>query len=112
MPQHAFDAGGNTPSLNDNRITWIKGDVAETIQCFEFSQCVGKKFVIFDLDLFEPSLAVWGKLESQLREGDLVYFDEAFEMDERLLITAYMLPTMHFEILASCPLGLLMEYKN
>lgn len=109
MPAHAFDAGGNTPSIDDSRVTWIKGDVSSTIQSFDIGQCTGRKFVIFDLDIFEPSLTVWEALQAEFHPGDLIYLDEAFDMDERLLLTSYMLPTKRFDIIASSTQGIVLR---
>lgn len=109
MPAHAFDAGGKPPEIEDDRITWIKGNVEDTIRIFDFGPCVGRKLIIFDLDIFEPSLVVWKVLENQLRVGDLLYFDEAFDRDERVLLDAYLLPTNRFEVIASSPMGIVLQ---
>jgi hypothetical protein len=111
MPAHAFDAGGKTPDIEDSRVNWIKGDVSETIRQFEFSSVTGKKFFIFDLDIFEPSLAVWNFIKEHLNPGDLIYLDEAFDMDERLLATAFILSHTNIRILASSTFGLVCEVR-
>lgn len=44
MPAHAFDAGGQTPNIDDSRVTWIKGDVSETVVSAEFGGRATRKF--------------------------------------------------------------------
>lgn len=39
--------------------------------------------VLFDMDLYEPTFFAWTFLSQSLSAGDLVYFDEGFDQDER-----------------------------
>ncbi len=47
--------------------------------------------VLFDLDLLAPSLAVWEELRTSLKAGDILYFDEAFDSDEREILREHVL---------------------
>ena len=49
------------------------------------------KLILFDLDLFEPTEFAWLHLRKSLNRGDIVYFDEGFDIDERKVIEDYVL---------------------
>jgi hypothetical protein len=68
--------------------------------------------ILFDLDIFEPSLAAWDHLKSSLRPGDLLYFDEAFDSDERRLLDEHILPTGSFECIGATPTALALQVKK
>jgi hypothetical protein len=112
LPEGAFNANGATPNIDDERVTWFVGDVGDKINEVNWTAHNGVKFFIFDLDLFLPSLDTWQVVEKNLRPGDLLYFDEAFDIDERLLLKNYLLPTNRFEILGVSPFGLALECKS
>jgi hypothetical protein len=62
--------------------------------------------VLFDLDIFEPSLVAWQHLRGSLRAGDLLYFDEAFDADERRLLNEYVIPSGEYECVGATPTAL------
>jgi hypothetical protein len=102
-----FDAGGNTPDIDDDRVTWHVGDVEDHLADLDLDRTTpGQAVVLFDLDIFEPSLAAWNHIRGSLRPGDLLYFDEAFDLDERRLLTDHVLPSGSFEFVAATPLTL------
>jgi hypothetical protein len=88
----AFDAQGVAPDIDDSRVTFEVGDVEETLKLekhiLPFKD--RRKLILFDLDLFEPSLFAWNLIEPYLRSGDILYFDEAFDQDERELLIKYV----------------------
>ena len=57
--------------------------------------------IFFDLDIFAPSLIAWNGISRNLRVGDVLYFDEAFDKDERMLLNNYILPFGKFELIAA-----------
>lgn len=88
----AFDAGGKPPEIADRRVTWHVGDVEDTLAEVDLSKYHGHQIlVIFDLDIYEPSLFAWNELLPHLRSGDLLYFDEAMDADERRLLNGHVL---------------------
>lgn len=111
LPAGAFNADGNTPEIDDERVTWYIGDVGQKIQEIDWNDHLGQRLFIFDLDLFSPSLAVWDEIKDRIKQGDLLYFDEAFDIDERLLLKNYLLPTEKFEVLGASPFGLVLQHK-
>jgi len=103
----AFDAGGKTPAIDDNRVSWHVGDVENTVKNLVLDRNDAQQLVIlFDLDIFEPSLAAWEHLRDSLQPGDLLYFDEAVHADERRLLNEYILPAGKFECLGATPTAL------
>jgi hypothetical protein len=103
----AFDAGGEPPAIHDPRLRWHIGDVAETVVAMDATQVAeGRRLVLFDLDLYEPTAAAWDFVRPLLRPGDLLYFDEAMDADERRILDELVLPSMNFEYVGSTSLAL------
>ena len=84
LKEQAFDAGGNAPAMTDPRIIWHVGDVEQELPKLGIAD--GPKIVLFDLDIYEPTLFAWKMLCPFLSFGDLIYFDEGFDQDERRVI--------------------------
>jgi hypothetical protein len=70
-----------------------------------------KKIILFDLDIFEPSLFAWKLIESHLSTGDMIYFDESFDEDERKLLVDYINKSSKakFEIIGYTHFGLALK---
>ena len=94
LPMNAFGANGRPPEIDDPRVVWFIGDVEDQLQIVEIES--GPKLLIFDLDVYESTNFVWGFLYPYLHPGDLVYFDEAYDFDERRVITESV--QKHFEL--------------
>jgi len=90
-----FDNGGESPEIRDPRIRWHIGDVEDQLPTVKIVS--GPKLIIFDLDLYEPTIFAWNFLRPYLNVGDLVYFDEAFDLDERRVITDSAQLQFHLE---------------
>ena len=84
LEAQAFDAGGKPPRINDPRVVWHVGDVESQLPLLTISKT--PKLILFDLDLYEPTAFAWNYLSESLEPGDLIYFDEAFDEDERRVI--------------------------
>jgi hypothetical protein len=56
----------------------------------------GSRLVLFDLDLYEPTMMAWTWLRPSLSSGDYLYFDEAFDQDERRVLEEAVLPSGEF----------------
>ena len=107
-----FDADGETPNIEDSRIVWHVGEVRETLQNFEFLKSRTDQQVLvvfFDLDLFEPTLLAWKKILPSLKKGDILYFDEAFDADERRIIEEHILPVGAFRLISASWTSLALE---
>jgi hypothetical protein len=90
MDEGAFTNHGKFPRIFDERILWYKGNVEETIHALDVLELKKQLFVIFDLDLFEPTIYLYNFLEPYLKPGDIVYFDEAFDPDENKVLMHFL----------------------
>lgn len=109
LPKGAFSTGGRPPKINDTRFSWHIGQISDTVGDLEKIDLNQKrKFVLFDFDLYEPTKIAWTKLEGFLQQGDIIYFDEAYEADESKIIQEIhqigriSLRPIGFTIMASC----------
>jgi hypothetical protein len=84
--QH-FSNNGEFPKVLDPRVKYHKGLVEETLEKIDttdFKQ--NQLFLFFDLDLYEPTTYSFNYLKKFLKPGDIIYFDEAFDGDERRVL--------------------------
>jgi len=92
----AFDANGKPPEISDSRIEWIVGKVENTFSANRIQvtssedKTKTQRVFILDLDLYEPTKCVARQVFPQLREGDLLYVDEAADWDERRVLLEEM----------------------
>jgi hypothetical protein len=113
LDEGAFDAGGQPPAIEDHRVTWHVGNVEDTLAELVLDRSDPPQLIIlFDLDIFEPSLAAWEHVRHALRPGDLLYFDEAFDQDERRLLTEYVLHSGSFTCVGWTPTALALEVQQ
>lgn len=102
-----FDNAGVPPPVTDDRIQWHVGDVEETIEDTPLESVRAAQVVmLFDLDIYEPSAIAWRYTKNSLKSGDLLYFDESYDNDERRLLTEDILPSGRFTCLGCTPLSL------
>lgn len=94
--QGAFDAKGNPPEIDDERVRWVIGKVEETFSPATLSEsdqlhddsC--NRIFFFDMDLYRPTRHALDIILPHLKAGDILYFDEAGDLDERrVLIESY-----------------------
>jgi hypothetical protein len=90
LPKGAITAGVKIPLIQDERVRFIKGFVEKTLPGIEISSSDTKIF-LFDLDLFSPTLFVYQEIRKHINPGDVLYFDEAFDSAERIIIENYVL---------------------
>jgi hypothetical protein len=110
-----LDAGGEPPAINDPRVTWHVGDVEDTLPRVEVVRDPGAQWVIlFDLDIYEPTSFAWNHLRRYLRPGDLIYFDEAFDDDERRVLNEGIVrnPEVKVSLYAASPLALALRVDS
>ena len=108
-----FDAGGSTPAIDDARVSWHVGDVEDRLGDLSLDRRDGERLVVlFDLDIYEPSLAAWNHVRPSLQRGDLLYFDEAFDADERRLLVQHVLPSGRFTVIGSTPMALALRVES
>ena len=112
FPAGAFAADG-PPRIDDSRVHWHVGDVEDTLGQLDLSAYADhQKLVLFDLDLYGPTAVAWKKLVPALRPGDLLYFDEALDMDERRVLDEEVLPSGTYDHLGSTSLSLALQVTS
>lgn len=80
----AFSNQGEVPSINDERIVWHVGFAEIKIKSLDTQIFRNRRLlVIFDLDLAAPTKEILSYLYATIKPGDLIYFDEAFDIGER-----------------------------
>lgn len=110
LPKGAITNHGRLPNLSGPNISFHKGLIQDTIDDVNFDS-TKKKCVLLDFDLYEPTLLTFKRLEKKLRSGDILYFDEAFDSDERVIIENYFLDKYEYVILGATVFGLAFEIK-
>jgi len=86
-PENYFDNKGVPPKINDERVTFHVGFVEKTIRNLDLKTLINDELIVlFDLDLYQPSLESYNYLKPALKNGDFLYFDEAFDQDERRIL--------------------------
>lgn len=103
----AFDAGGNPPTISDERVRWHVGDVEDTIGEVDLAALRDAQWlVLFDLDIYEPTAFVWDAISCYLRPGDLIYLDEAIHTDERRVLSEMIVPAFECRPVGVTPYAL------
>lgn len=112
-PAGFFDNRGMPPKIFDPRVVFHVGDVADTIQHVELDRDSEEQWcVLFDFDLFSPSLETWSAISSKLRPNDLLYFDEAFDRDERHLLDRYVLREHTYDLVGATSMALALQVSD
>jgi hypothetical protein len=113
LPKGAFsNFGPSSISYDQNdihTINFVVGWVEETLIDFPAPDRSALKFIMFDMDLFAPTRFAYKNLRGQINKGDYIYFDEAFDSDERLLIREYFLKDFMVEVVGFSPLGIVFK---
>jgi hypothetical protein len=102
-----FDNEGVPPEIKDKRLCWHVGNVEETLRSVNLTN--NPKILFFDLDLYDPTLFVWNKFKDSLISQDIIYFDEAFDGDERKILIEEVLPKLKVKILGHTPYALALQ---
>lgn len=112
-PEGAFSSDGIPPNIPDGRVRFHVGDVVDTFKQADLKRSEGEQWcVLFDLDLFEPSLAVWETISPHLKPGDILYFDEAFDRDERHLLDHHIIPGCKDDFIGATPTALALRVES
>lgn len=86
-PKGFFDLDGQFPDVEDSRVRFIKGFIENNLHLIDANLDNYRSVFLFDLDLYDPTIAVFKHLSDKFKSGDLIYFDEAFDsFNERRVI--------------------------
>lgn len=114
LPKGAFASeGAPLVESRDNKstITFVKGYVEKTLPNFNSLNNILKTIWLFDLDLYAPTHLAFETLSKYMKPGDILYFDEAFDSDERLIIRESIIDKIEIEIIGYSPLALAFQLK-
>jgi len=99
-PQGFFSNNGVAPDIVDHRVKFHIGLVEETIRELDLRKLTESRLVVlFDLDLFNPTLSVYNHIKNSVTVGDIFYFDEAFDDDERAIIRDHLMKDFEIELI-------------
>jgi len=77
MKKQHYNTAGQTPKIQDNRVTFIKGLFQESLPGFLIDYKPHRKKVIhMDADLYSSTLFVLTRLIPFLEKDDIIIFDE------------------------------------
>ena len=96
----AFSNGGQIPKIPLDNFNFHKGLVQNTLQDLKLVDN-SRKVILFDFDLYQPTLWAFKELLPYLKKDDILYFDEAFDSCERIIIENYVLKELNVRFLSS-----------
>lgn len=115
-PAGAFSTKGHPPDVSDSRVRWITGKVEETLGTETLAELIKKsgassqRIFLFDLDLYGPTKHVLESIMAHLQEGDILYFDEAADFDERrAFLELREMSSFSFKLLGATPMAMAVE---
>jgi hypothetical protein len=100
LPLGAISAEGKVPNIDDFKFKFHVGLIEQTLLKIDVDLGI-RKFIIFDLDLYSPTLFALNSIISQLDSGDIIYFDEAFDSEERIVINEHFLTKKSAKLILS-----------
>ena len=116
FPAGAFNADGKHPDIADSRVEWVVGRVEDTCSGDRVSASESdsehniQRVFILDLDLYKPMQYVLNVIFPRLREGDILYFDEAADWDERrALLEAMESRSVSLKLIGATPMAIALQ---
>jgi O-methyltransferase len=81
LNRNTFSTDGKLPIIKDNRVRLIKGWFQDTLPLFQNQNFSDKQIIIhFDADLYSSTMYVLCKLDSYIKPGTIIIFDEFSSM--------------------------------
>lgn len=113
LPSGAFSTDGKVPNITSNKLNWHVGLIEETCKDIHTMENLGERFiVIFDFDLYAPTKSAWDEISCHLKSGDILYFDEAYESDEKQIIDEIIQSNeFSFNVLGYTTMGIAFQLK-
>jgi hypothetical protein len=110
MPKGAIDACGVTPDIRKSGIFFYPGLIESTLTDSLlddiFAQSCTQTLIFFDFDLYRPTLFALQRIQPFLKAEDIIYFDQAFDCNERLVIENYVTDVLNVKPLQASIFGL------
>ena len=107
LPQGAFSTNGKTPKIKNKIVNWHIGLIEDTSSIIPKLKYLEKNFIIiFDFDLYTATKTAWDEISKYLKRGDIIYFDEAYEVDEDRVINEIQNASLKLKILGFTAMGI------
>jgi hypothetical protein len=107
LPQGAFSTNGKTPKVKNSIVNWHIGLIEDTCSIIPKLENLDKNFIIiFDFDLYSATKTAWDEISKFLKHGDIIYFDEAYEADEKRIIDEIQKTSLELKILGFTAMGI------
>jgi len=109
VPRGVFDLEGSPPQISDSRVAWHIGLIEETLDGFKMPTN-RPKLVLFDLDLYSPTLFALSRVVPYLRHSDIVFFDESWDDAEGVVARDFFAKCTELRLIASATGCMALEF--
>jgi hypothetical protein len=110
LPKGAISSKYKVPAIFGEGIKFHTGLIKDTISNVNFKSKNINLF-IFDFDLYEPTLFAYRHVRNNIKKGDILFFDEAFIQDERIIIENYFFRDFKYKVIGSSPFSIAFEVE-
>ena len=106
-----FSNNGEPPDITHQRLHWHQGLVEDVLPHASLERDSDERWVVLlDLDLFSPTSYVMNHLSPQLKTGDILLFDEAYDShNERRVIADTIAQGLKFRCIGMAPTALALQ---
>jgi len=103
LAQGTFSTKGNPPPIKDERLIWIIGDINSTFTSEYNFPTTKQNIFLFDFDLLESTLYAYQVCKDQelFITGSIIYFDEAFDPEELIVIQGQLFQDFDLDLIGS-----------
>jgi len=108
LPKGAISSKNKVPEIFGEGIKFHAGLIKDTISNVDFKS-ENTNLFIFDFDLYEPTLFAYRHVKENIKKGDILFFDEAFIQDERIIIENYFFQDFKYKVIGSSPFAIAFE---
>lgn len=107
LPEGAFSTNGKPPTIQNEIVKWHIGLIEDRSSDILNLNYLEKNFIlIFDFDLYSATKSAWDVISKFLKPGDIIYFDEAYEADEKRIIQEIHDSNLSLKVLGFTAMGI------
>jgi len=106
-----MSSNNKKPEIFGSEIKFHAGLIKDTISGADFKS-ENINLFIFDFDLYEPTLFAYKHMHENIKKGDILFFDEAFTQDERIIIENYFFRDFTYKVIGSSPFAIAFEVEQ
>jgi len=111
LPKGAISTNNMLPDTTGDNIFFHVGLVENTISSVDFKS-ENVNFFIFDFDLYAPTLFTYKFIRKSIKKGDILFFDEAFTPDEKIIIENYFFRDFNYKVIGSTPFAIAFKIEE